>query len=130
MRSPSSKTYIAVVEDDESMCRSLARLLQAADYQPVTFLSGESFLQDKKRPQFDCLIFDIRLNGTSGIDLYRRLCDEGVYAPVIFLSAEEEAESAYGAEVDSSRMVFMHKQEVAEVLLSVIRDLISVSKGP
>jgi ActR/RegA family two-component response regulator len=35
------KTYIAIVEDDESLCRSLARRLHACGYHPVTYLSAE-----------------------------------------------------------------------------------------
>jgi FixJ family two-component response regulator len=46
----SSKNYIAIVEDDESLCRSLARLLQASGYQPVTYHSAEVFLDDAKQP--------------------------------------------------------------------------------
>jgi FixJ family two-component response regulator len=43
--------YVAVVDDDESLCRSLARLLRASGMQAVTFLSAEAFLGDSKRCQ-------------------------------------------------------------------------------
>ena len=54
----SIKTYIAVIEDDEGLRRSLARLLRAAGYQPVTYRSAEAFLNDAKHPVFDCLVVD------------------------------------------------------------------------
>ena len=56
--SESIKTYIAVIEDDEGLRRSLARLLRAAGYQPVTYQSAEAFLNDAKHPVFDCLVVD------------------------------------------------------------------------
>ena len=76
MSSP-SPTYVAVVDDDESVCRSFARLLRASGIQAVTYSSAEAFLADSKRPQFDCMVFDVQLGGMSGIELARahRLVD-------------------------------------------------------
>jgi len=58
--------YVAVVDDDESVCRSFGRLLRIAGFQPVTYSSAEAFLADTKRPQFDCLVLDVQLEGISG----------------------------------------------------------------
>ena len=33
--------YVAVVDDDEDLCRSLGRLLRAAGMQPITYSSAE-----------------------------------------------------------------------------------------
>ena len=40
----SANRYVAVVDDDESVCRSFSRLLRTAGYQPVHFHSAEEFL--------------------------------------------------------------------------------------
>jgi len=64
--------YVAVV-DDESMCRSFSRLLRTAAFQPVTHPSAEALFQHAKRPQFDCLVLDIQLEGMSGVELNRLL---------------------------------------------------------
>src|SRR6185295_6180226 len=61
--------YVAVVDDDQSVCRSFARLLRSAGIQPITYFSAEAFLADSKRPQFDCRVFDVQLGGMSGIEL-------------------------------------------------------------
>ena len=50
--------YIAVVDDDESIRRSLVRLLRALGMQPVTYASGEAFLADDRRPRFDITEYD------------------------------------------------------------------------
>ena len=39
----------------------MSRLLRAAHFQPITYLSAELFLLDTKRPKFDCLVLDIQL---------------------------------------------------------------------
>ena len=68
-----SNSYVAIVDDDASVCRSFSRLLSAAGVQPVSYASAEAFLNDTKRPRFDCLVLDIQLDGISGLELRRRL---------------------------------------------------------
>ena len=86
------QTYVAVVDDDESACRALSRLLRAEGIQPVSYLSAEAFLADTKRPLFDCLVLDIQLGGMSGIDLHRQLRSSGSSTPVIYVTAHDEPE--------------------------------------
>jgi FixJ family two-component response regulator len=85
-------SYVAVVDDDESLCRSFGRLLRIAGFQPVTYTSAEAFLEDTKRPQFDCLVLDIQLGGMSGLELSRRLTVARDVTPFIFITAHDEPE--------------------------------------
>ena len=87
-----TKTYIAIIEDDAGLRSSLARLLRAAGYHPVTYQSAEGFLSDAKRPVFDCLVVDIQLNGMAGIELSERLAAQGSITPLVLLSADEDRE--------------------------------------
>ena len=57
------KLYVAVVDDDESLCRSFSRLLRLAGFEPIAYGSAEAFLEDTKHPRFDCLMLDIQLEG-------------------------------------------------------------------
>ena len=66
-------TYVAVVDDDENICRSFGGQLRAARVQPVAYDSAESFLADTKHPQFGYLVLDILLGVMSGIELVQRL---------------------------------------------------------
>jgi FixJ family two-component response regulator len=87
------QTYVAVVDDDESACRALSRLLRAEGIQPVSYSSAEAFLADSKRPLFDCLVFDVQLGGMSGIELHRQLQASGSSIPVIYITAHDEPET-------------------------------------
>ncbi len=109
-----STTYVAVVDDDESVCRSFGRLLRAAGMQPITYDSAEAFLADAKRPQFSCLVLDVQLGGISGIELARRLVDVGARTPIIFITAHDDPEArsiakalgaAYFRKTDSGKEV-------------------------
>jgi FixJ family two-component response regulator len=112
--------YVAVVDDDESFCRSLGRLLRAAGMHPVTYASAEEFLADEKHPQFDCLVLDVHLGEMSGIDLGRRLVAEGRDAPFIFITAHDDPETRALAEA-AGCAAFFRKTDPGAAVLEAIR---------
>lgn len=115
--------YVAVVDDDDNLCRSLARLLRAAGMQPVVYTSAEAFLADAKRPRFDCLVLDINLGGMSGIELGRRLTDEGGHAPFICITAHDDPELRAGAEA-AGCAAFFRKTDSGAGIIDAIRRVV------
>jgi len=111
--------YIAVIDDDESLCRSMSRLLRAAHFQPVTYPSAEAFLEDTKRPKFDCLLLDIQLKGMSGLDLSRRLSAVKYDTPVIFITAHDDPQVRAQAEASDCAGYFRKTDAGAEVLAAI-----------
>jgi FixJ family two-component response regulator len=121
-------SYIAVIDDDESVCRSMSRLLRAADLYPITYPSAEAFLIDTKRPKFDCLVLDIQLQGMSGLDLRRRLSAVKDATPVVFITAHDDPEMRAQAEA-SDCAGFFRKTDCGADVLAAIRRTIGV-EGP
>jgi FixJ family two-component response regulator len=119
--STSTPIYVAVVDDDESLCRSLGRLLRAAGIQPVTYSSAEEFLADTKRPRFDCLVLDIQLGGMSGIELQRRLAGVGEKTPVIFITAHDDPGARAEAEAVGCASFFRKTDSGTDVLAAIRR---------
>jgi FixJ family two-component response regulator len=117
--------YIAVIDDDESLCRSMSRLLRAAHFQPVTYPSAEAFLADTKRPKFDCLLLDIQLKGMSGLDLSRRLSAVQYDTPVIFITEHDDPQVRAQTEASDCAGYFRKTDSGAEIL-AAIRHTISV----
>jgi FixJ family two-component response regulator len=113
--------YIAVIDDDESLCRSMSRLLRAVHFQPVTYPSGEAFLEDTKRPKFDCLLLDIQLKGMSGLDLRRRLSAVKYDTPVIFITAHDDPQVREQAEASGCAGYFRKTDSGADVLAAIRR---------
>ena len=113
--------YVAVVDDDENLCRSFGRLLRAADIQPVTYSSAEAFLADTKHPQFDCLVLDIHLEGMSGIELSRHLNGAGKRPPIIFITAHDDPDARTEAEAAGCAAYFRKTDSGAEVLAAIRR---------
>ena len=83
---------IAIIDDEQSLCRSMSRLLRASHLWPVTYESAEEFLDDPVQEAFDCIVLDIQLGGMSGLELHQRLIASGNHTPVIFITAHDEAE--------------------------------------
>ena len=117
---PAVPIYVAVVDDDEELCRSLGRLLRAAGFQPITYASAEALLADSKHPQFDCLLLDVQLGGMSGIELAERLVADGCSTPFIFITAHEHLNAQARAQVAGAAAYFRKTDSGADVL-SVIR---------
>jgi FixJ family two-component response regulator len=85
---------VAVVDDDDGVRTSLARLLRARGFAVQVFGSGEALLAHPAAALPDCLVLDIRLGGMSGIDLRRQLLARGTPAPVVFITALEDPATA------------------------------------
>jgi FixJ family two-component response regulator len=113
--------YVAVVDDDASLCRSFGRLLRAAGIQSITYASAEAFLADKKHPQFDCLVLDIQLGGMSGIELGRQLAEEAGHAPFIFITAHDEPQAREEALASGCAAYFRKTDSGADVLATIRR---------
>ncbi len=117
-------TYVAVIDDDESVCRAMARLLRASGIQAITYASAEEFLHDQKRPAFDCLVVDVQLAELSGIDLQQRLANGGDTLPTIFITANDEPGMRERAE-SLGCVAYLRKTASGHELLEMIRSVLS-----
>jgi FixJ family two-component response regulator len=82
--------HVAIVDDDSSVCQALSRLLRLMHMQATGYPSAEAFLADSPRPPFDCLVFDIRLGGMSGLELLSMLAADRPHPPVIIVTAVDD----------------------------------------
>ena len=76
---------IAIVDDDESVRRSLHRVVRAAGYEVETFASAADFLAWLPRGQAACLILDVHMNEMTGFELQRKLA-----VPVVFITSHDD----------------------------------------
>ncbi|MFM0310066.1 response regulator [Paraburkholderia sp. RL17-383-BIF-A] len=86
-----SSRIVAVVDDDESVCRSIKRLLLSAGIGAETFVSGEAFLNALSAvPSFspDCVILDLQMPGINGLEVQRQLAPRDL--PVIIITAHDD----------------------------------------
>lgn len=84
---------VGVVDDDNSVCKAVGRLLRGWNMRAATYSSAESFFRDADLPSLDCLILDIHLPGMTGFDVQREVRNTGSTLPIIFLTADDVADS-------------------------------------
>ena len=114
---------VAIVEDETSNARAVARLLRASGMESVTFASAEEYLERADASVVDCVVLDIQLGGMSGFDLQSKLAVTHPDLPVIFLSAHEESETLARARI--AGCAFVRKAEPGRVLLETIRGAVA-----
>ena len=112
---------IAVVDDDESLRRSMARVLKAAGFELATFASAEDLLADQRLDRFDMFIVDFQLGGMSGFELRERLSATGMSTPTIIMTARDERE-LFLSEHPTRGADMLRKSDPAERLLSMLRE--------
>ena len=115
-----NRHYIAVIDDDESLCRSLARLLQQAGFHPITYPSAEDFLGDPLRKHFGCLLVDIQLGGMSGIEMHGKLKAEGDRTPVVYITAFDDARARAQA-IEMGSVGYFRKTDAGLDILETVR---------
>lgn len=84
---------VYVIDDDAAVRRALGRLLRSANFQVETFSSPEEFLGDPRKEKDACVIADIRMPGSTGFDLQKRIVSAGLRLPIIILSASDDAQT-------------------------------------
>lgn len=113
--------YIAVIDDDASVCLAMSRLLRAAGFQVISYHSAEDFLVDMNRPKFACLVLDIQLSGMSGLDLRTRLMAVKDPTPVVFITAQDNPEVRAQAESTDCAGYFSKTDSGTDVLATIYR---------
>ena len=77
---------VFVIDDDQSVRKSLRRLLDAANYKIELFTSASEFLSRSAHPGPSCIIIDVRMPGLSGIDFQNVLIQNNRDEQLIFIT--------------------------------------------
>ncbi|MDP2921366.1 MAG: response regulator [Candidatus Omnitrophota bacterium] len=83
---------IFIVDDDESVRRSLKALLVAHGFRVSTFPGAEEFFKAVPNSAPGCLILDIYMPRLEGWETQKRLLESGSKRPVIIISAEKNGD--------------------------------------
>ena len=82
---------IAIVDDDPSVLKALARLLATHSFVTKTYLSAPQFLASLPDGLPDCLIADLQMPEMNGLQLQHDLARRGLQIPTIIITAHNEA---------------------------------------
>jgi FixJ family two-component response regulator len=80
------EALVVVVDDDDSIREALGSLFRSLDMRVELFASAAELLSFPFPAMPTCLVLDVRLRGTNGLNLQRQLRDEGVQVPIVFMT--------------------------------------------
>lgn len=83
---PIRESVVFIIDDDLSMRRALINLFQSVGLEVEAFGSASELLKNKLPEVASCLVLDIRLPGSSGLDLQTELAKANICIPIIFIT--------------------------------------------
>jgi FixJ family two-component response regulator len=115
---PAEET-VYVISGDEQVHREVSESLEDLGIRVVSFFSEEEYLSTPRQDAAGCLILDMQLNGTSGLEVQRRLLS-GFHPPVIFVSNPCNIRSTVSA-MKSGAIDFLTRPVDAHGLVASVR---------
>ena len=110
---------VFVIDDDQSVRKSLRRLLDAANYKTELFNSASEFLSRSAHPGPSCIIIDVQMPGLNGIDFQTVLIENNREEHLIFITGHGDipmcAQAMKAGAVDFLPKPFKPKQLLESV---------------
>jgi len=111
---------IAIVDDNLSVRRAIANLVESAGFEAHTFASAEEFLKARPNCDTECLILDMRMPGMCGLELQSELLARNDRIPIIFMSAHGD-DSARAQGLNAGAVAFLGKPWDTQELLDAVQ---------
>jgi FixJ family two-component response regulator len=130
---------VFVIDDDAAVREAIQGLLKSVGLRSDSFGTAQEFLSSERSDGPSCLVLDIRLPGTNGLDFQRQLADAGIRIPIIFITGhgdipmtvraiksgavefltkpfrDHDLLDAINQALDRDRVMRQHQNELAEV---------------
>jgi len=110
---------VLVVDDDDSLCRGVERLLRSVGLNVETFVSAQEFMRHPPPAGPACLVLDMRMPGMSGLEVQQELVTAGLHLPVIFLTGHGTVPMSVRA-LKTGAADFLQKPVEDQVLLDAV----------
>jgi FixJ family two-component response regulator len=91
------RPVVFLVDDDASVREAVDDLLTSVGVDVRAFGSIQEFLQSRRPDVPGCIVLDVRLPGTSGLEFQRGLAESGIRLPIIFISGHGDIDMSVRA---------------------------------
>tara|TARA_R110000782_G_scaffold78293_5_gene156039 strand:- start:18737 stop:19474 length:738 start_codon:yes stop_codon:yes gene_type:complete len=110
---------VHVVDDEESIRKSMSFLLRSARYRVQCWTSGVAFLKGASRAEPACVLLDIRMPEMDGLEVQAEMAAQGMGLPVIVLTGHGDVTMAVKA-MKAGAVDFLEKPFDRQKLLDAI----------
>jgi FixJ family two-component response regulator len=125
-RSPATPV-VFIVDGDAAMRDALQMLIRSAGWEPRIAASAQEFLAQPRATTPSCLLVELDLPESSGLDLQRLVVDR-TDMPIVFMSSRADIQATVQA-MKGGAFEFLTKPVVPEVLLDAIRGALERSQA-
>jgi len=116
---------VFVVDDDDSVRKSLVRLLKSMGYPARPYASAREFLDDwRQDPAPGCLVLDVQLPGLNGLELQEQLGGSAFPIPIVFITGHGDIPMSVRA-MKAGAVDFLAKPFQDEDLLRAVQEAIA-----
>jgi two-component system, LuxR family, response regulator FixJ len=119
MAQTAAQTVVNVIDDQDAVRNALAEMLRVFGYSVRTFDSADAFLAALTGEEAGCIVADVRMPGTDGIELVRELNRRNVALPVVLISGHADVPMAVTA-IKAGAADFIEKPVDDVALLAAI----------
>lgn len=112
---------VLVVDDDPDIRASLTDMFNSVGMDTLVFASTAELLKHDMPNRPSCLILDLRLPGSSGLDLQARLAEDGVKIPIIFITGYADVPTSVRA-MKAGALDFLPKPFREQELLDAVAE--------
>ena len=119
---------VYVVDDDDAVREALSSLLRSVGLAMVGFASPQEFLAYPRADAPGCLVLDVRLPGSSGLEFQRELTALEVYVPIIFVTGHGDIPMSVRA-MKAGAVEFLTKPFRDQDLLDAIQTAIAADRA-
>ena len=120
------KPVVLVIDDDMAMRESLSSLFKSVGLQVKVFGSAPEFVRSNLPNAPSCLVLDIRLPGTSGLDFQVELAKSGIHIPIVFMTGHGDipmsVQAMKAGAVDFLTKPFRHQEMLHAATLALAAD--------
>lgn len=113
------RPLVHVVDDEESIRKSLSFLLRSARFRVQCWTSGVAFLKGVPRSEHACVLLDIRMAEMDGLEVQAKMMEQGIALPVIVLTGHGDISLAVRA-MKAGAVDFLEKPFDRQKLLDAI----------
>lgn len=117
---PDVRPMIYIVDDDASVRDAVSNLLESVGLRAKAFPSTEAFWKEPRVKAPSCMVLDVRLPGTGGLDFQSELSRKGVSIPIVFITAHGDVPMTSRA-MKAGAIEFLMKPFQKEELLAAVR---------
>ena len=120
---------ISIIDDDQSVRTAVARLVRSLGLAARSFDSAEEYLASDERRLTACIVSDIQMPGTSGLEMQSRLVTQDDRTPIIFITAFPQADIRRRA-LDAGAICFLSKPFDGDTLVKCIEAALGGESAP